>query len=302
MELKELKSHINNYESLNFPLFFVCEKETFLVRSYIDAIATNFNLDKRRIGSLSELKEYRNNLVNNYNFLFIYSLNDGETIKEEDIINLKIIILTSHIPEKNFNYINFPKKLEEWQIEDYMRALVPGLDQREISWLSKITKDVRTGEPNIDRLTLEAQKIGVFDKKDQEHIFAMMNADNAYSDLNSSNIFTLVAAIMRKDINTIDNIIKDIDCVDVEGLGLITLLLKQFKDLIDVTFGSKDYNKLGMTEKQYNSVCKYERFYKDTNLINIYEFLNDLDYRLKTGLLDINNKQLVTYVIFNVLR
>ena len=57
-----------------------------------------------------------------------------------------------------------------------------------------------------------------------------------------------------------------------------------------------------MSEKQFNFL-RYNQCNKYSNeqLFNIYNFLTDIDYRLKSGLLDMSNNQLNYYIISKII-
>ena len=231
-------------------------------------------------------------------YLYIYKLNKDDNLSKEQLKDYKIILISdtdrkdSDIEKVVFN------KLENWQIEAYVQALLPGLDNREVSWLCKNAKY------DIWRLDNEASKLNIFDKKDQSKILMAINDDNGYVDLNELTIFNLSNAIMNKDMLGIKKVVEDIDNIDVEGTGLVTILLKNFLNIINIQTNSKaTAQSLGMSEKQfrylqYNQCNKYS----NEELFNIYNFLTDIDYKLKSGLLEMTNNQLNYYVLSHIIK
>ena len=296
MELKELKEKILNKSNIQFPLVFINSNNDFLLNEYLHAISKNLSLNLRYISSISELTDITSSMFYNDDLLFVYKPEKDTIVKEEDVKNNKIIIIYDKLPEENkIESVEFCK-LENWMIEDYASTLLPGLTKQETDWLCKICKY------DIERVGLECQKLSVFNKQEQQKIFQEINDSNGYCDLNDLNIFNLTNAIVKKDILTIKNIVKDIDNIDIEGTGLVTIMLKQFLNIINIQIGKNlSAEKLGMSEKQFRAIQYNCNKYSNDELINNYKFLNNIDYKLKSGLLEMTNEELVQYVLNNIL-
>lgn len=298
MELRELKNKILAQEALSFPLLFINYDNDYLIKSYIKKIAENNSLTIKEIESIKEMVDIESGMFQEVDYLYIYKLNKDDNLSKEQLKDYKIILISdtdrkdSDIEKVVFN------KLENWQIEAYVQALLPGLDNREVSWLCKNAKY------DIWRLDNEASKLNIFDKKDQSKILMAINDDNGYVDLNELTIFNLSNAIMNKDMLGIKKVVEDIDNIDVEGTGLVTILLKNFLNIINIQTNSKaTAQSLGMSEKQfrylqYNQCNKYS----NEELFNIYNFLTDIDYKLKSGLLEMTNNQLNYYVLSHIIK
>ena len=298
MELRELKNKILAQEALSFPLLFINYDNGYLIKSYVKKIAENNSLTIKEIESIKEMVDIESGMFKEADYLYIYNLNKDDNLSKEQLKDYKIILISdtdrkdSDIEKVVFN------KLENWQIEAYVQALLPGLDNQEVSWLCKNAKY------DIWRLDNEASKLNIFDKKDQSKILMAINDDNGYVDLNELTIFNLSNAIMNKDMLGIKKVVEDIDNIDVEGTGLVTILLKNFLNIINIQTNSKaTAQSLGMSEKQfrylqYNQCNKYS----NEELFNIYNFLTDIDYKLKSGLLEMTNNQLNYYVLSHIIK
>ena len=298
MELRELKNKILAQEALSFPLLFINYDNDYLIKSYVKKIAENNSLTIKEIESIKEMLDIESGMFKEVDYLYIYKLNKDDNLSKEQLKDYKIILISdtdrkdSDIDKVVFN------KLENWQIEAYVQALLPGLDNQEVSWLCKNAKY------DIWRLDNEASKLNIFDKKDQSKILMAINDDNGYVDLNELTIFNLSNAIMNKDMLGIKKVVEDIDNIDVEGTGLVTILLKNFLNIINIQTNSKaTAQSLGMSEKQfrylqYNQCNKYS----NEELFNIYNFLTDIDYKLKSGLLEMTNNQLNYYVLSHIIK
>ena len=296
MELKELKEKILNKSNIQFPLVFISSNNDFLLDEYLYGISKNLALKLHYISSIGELNDITSSMFYNDDLLFVYKPEKDVVVKEDDVRNNKIIIIYEKLPKENkIDSVEFCK-LENWMIEDYATTLLPGLTKQETDWICKICKY------NIERVSLECQKLSIFDKNKQSEIFKEINDSNGYCDLNDLNIFNLTNAIVKKDILTIKNVIKDIDNIDIEGTGLVTIMLKQFLNIIKIQMGKNiSAEKLGMNERQFRAIQYNCNKYSNDELISNYKFLNEIDYKLKSGLLETSNKELVQYILNKIL-
>lgn len=187
-------------------------------------------------------------------------------------------------------------------IEDFVKMRLQGLDDTQIKWLCEVcTYD-------IFRLDQECKKLEIFDINQQKAMFNLMNEENAYSDLSSFTIFNLTNALIKKDLNTIKSILNDILSIDVEGVGLVTILHKQIKNLIDIQINPKNTAEtLGMKPQQYNAIRYNVGKFTNNQLMDIFEFLCEFDYKLKSGYIQFsgsakeNNLRIIDYIIVNLL-
>ena len=296
MQLKDLKDRILTKGRIPFPLIFLSENNAFLIKQYIEAIAKNGHLSVFPIKSLKELDDITASVFYEDDKLFIYEAPAEAVLRSSDFTKGKVIITTTKEPkDTDIDVVKFIKP-ESWMIDDYASVLLPGIPKQEVQWLCKICNY------DINRVNSECAKIGCFEKGDQQKVFELINKENGYSDLNDLNIFNLSNAIVKKDSVTIKNIMRDIDSIDIEGTGLVTILLKQFLNIINIQLNKKaTAQSLGMSEKQFRAVSYNCGKYTSDALISIYAFLNAVDYKLKSGLLDVSNKDLVQYILNNVL-
>ena len=297
MELKELKEKLLNKELVSLPLLFINKDATFLINTYIDEIAKQQNMQKIEVSSFTEIENLENEMFKEKEYLYVLNLTKDIKIDVEKIRNYKLIIIGENKGLENIDTVTFDKPLE-WQIESYVQVLLPGLKEDDIKWLCKISKY------DLNRLKNESDKISIFSKNDQEKVFKEINADNGYSDLNDLTIFNLSNSIMKKDVLGVKKVLSDLDNIDVEGTGLVTILIKNFFKILNIqTNRNCTPDTLGITPNQFNYL-KYNQcgIYSEKELIDNYAFLHTIDRRLKSGLLDLSNKQLTYYIISNILK
>ena len=305
--IQELKKAIQNKNLDNSLLVLKWSDFSFVAFEYIHAIAEFKNLEIKVIDDFDDaFSTIENNLFDfsHIDYLQVCILDKFKTkltYQLEDLEN--VVVVCKDVDEKTLEYIiekehyfEIPK-LQDWQIEDYFHVMCPGLSEPKIKWLCGLTNS------DIYRIYNESKKIACFDKSLQEDVFDLIDEDNGYSDLTQKKKYNLTNTILSKDLRQVSTILKDIDNMDVEGVGLITILRKSFKIVIGIQM-DKDATpeKLGIKSGQFNVVrAKNCNKFNNDKLKSIYKFLVDFDYNLKNGKVDMSKDRLVDYIICEVL-
>lgn len=301
MTLKELKLAIEtNTLDLSNTLIFKYNNSKFLCKHYIYNICKNKNLTEMKIESLDSFGDDTDLFDSNTsNYLYVYETDELSELNN----NASNLIIICKKVNKNikFDYIEF-KDVENWQLEEFIKMRLSGLSKDAVKWLCEICKY------DYYRLDNECKKIEIFPESTQNIIFEQMNADNTFSDLNSLTIMNLSNAIMGKDLNNINNILSDLKNIDIEGTGLVTILLKQFKSNIEIACSNSWNDTMTCSEKQFKYLKYHPNYnYNLNQMIDIYQFLTGIDVRLKRGDLQFkldnrpNNASFVDYIVTNVL-
>jgi len=282
---------------------FVWSDNSFLAHQYAREIARVRGLAIKYVDSLDDAID---SLDDAFSFeepedvLKVYSCQKFDIPRDISSLNNMIVICQDTTGDSSCVY-KFPK-LEDWQMIAFMKQQCPGLNDLEIQWLFDITSSISKNNENIFRLSNEAKKINCFSKSEQEQVFKALSDANGYSDLSPLTIFNFTNAILKKDIKTIKDVLKEIDSIDIEGTGLITILHKNFKQVIDIQLGKNATpESLGMSMKQFKAVEYNCGKFTSNSLVNIFEFITGLDYKLKSGQLDISNQRLIDYIVCSVL-
>lgn len=129
MELATIKHAIENNENLPSSIIFNCTENAFIPESYIDHLRTRFKISY--IQSLDYIVNLKNDIFSEYpkDTLFIYKTDMLDSINPiiSEVDNLIIICynIDKSIIESYSNYIVTVPKLESWQIEDYIKSVLP---------------------------------------------------------------------------------------------------------------------------------------------------------------------------------
>lgn len=295
MKLEDLKSKLLN-ENIHISfLVFECEESYFIPKQYITYYAEKNNLNISYIESVQEISNNTNIFGNdNYLYILIQDKYELEKINYDAVDNCIVICKTSKDIDKKF--ICKVPKLQKWQVLEYERQVCSGLSTTIYERLYNITQG------NINRIDLELAKIKIFPQEIRENIYQSISQSGGYSDLSTTTVFNYTNAIMHKDLTTLIAIQKELQSIDVEGVGILVILNKNIKQLIDVQMSKNSSPEaLGMQKNQYYAIKYNCGVFTNTQLIKMFKFLTSLDDKLKSGNLQLSSSQLVAYITLNLL-
>lgn len=310
MRLMELKKSIERGSVGHAPIFMLSKDGGFVASQYIKAIAKLNGLRISYVDSLDGLCSQEADLfgysakpsgaqgvlqvlitdklvgpipfgIEGLTDLFVsFSSADPEAIRKLDGLG----ILTE-VPA-----------LKDWQVLDYMKSVCVGLGTDKLRWLYSIAKG------NVFRLSNESEKIGVFPKDEQEEVFRDLNESDGYADLSSLTIFNLTNGIMKKDRDSVKEVLLGADGIDIEGVGLVTILSRSVRNVIEIQMGSgATPESTGMSPKQFRAVGYECGRFSDAKLMSMYDFLLGFDLKLKSGGIDLDNGRMIDYIVCELL-
>ena len=294
-DIMNLKHNIKEQNVSDSFKIFIYEDNTFAVNQYIETIAEIKNVDIRYITSLSDLNT--DDIFDDLSQDVLYVLNVDKLLPPYvDPLKLNNVIvkcksIDASITNQYADYVYKFPKLQQWQIHDLVKTLT-NLDEKKVNWLCEVSNW------DVYRLYNEALKLKLF--QDTNSAFELFNIEDAYSDLSNYNIFNFITAITKRDLNTIVDILKNINNIDIEPYGVLTLLLKQFRTIIDIQMNPKaSAESLNMPPKQFYAIKMNCGRFDNNKLIDIYEKLTSIDLMLKSGELD--NNKIIEYLLINIL-
>lgn len=300
MDISKLKEEIENGNVLNTFMIFNCEN-TFIAKQYYRAISHCLNKPIQYLESLDSYFNKSKNIfgeLNNDNYLNVFYTEKLE-LHTNDLIGKKYLIVISKKIDKDTEniyseYIVNVPEIENWHIKDYVYSVLPGIDIKYLDWL------IDNCNNDINRVQNEIDKLICFDEIQRQTIFEDMLADNAFSDITNKTIFDFTNAIQKKDIESLKCIYDEINVMDVEDIGVVTILYKNFIKLLKV-WGSRNPTpeNTGLNSKQIYAIQKSAHVWTLQQLINIIKFLTNIDYQLKTGLL--SNINIRDYIVMKLM-
>lgn len=300
MTIKELKSIIKTKSIIHNFLIFLCKDNYFLASTYAHAIAQNNNMTIQAIETLNESTINNSSFLCDKDNLQILYTDCFEDYYPKYTDFTDTIIICKKIDKKIIDLVSsyiveFPK-LSTWQLEDYAKVYCPGLEEECYSQIVKLVNE----DPY--RLNNELAKINIFEQVERMSIFVSLKNDRL-TDWFSFSIFELSNAILVKDFLTISKCLYYINNCDFEPLGLVTILLNNYKKILFVNHNSGvSPDVLGITQKQYNAIRYYYKDYSQNRLYKLIQFLTSIDLQLKQGKLELSKGYFLDYIICNILQ
>lgn len=309
MRLSELKDSIINNTLGDSLLIFIWEDNKFLASQYIHEIAKKRSQEIQFVDSFDELvgiSANENVFGDDFgdNVLKVLDTDTFDELASEGMASIANSIIMCHklAKEVAYSYESFPNltinfaKEEPWQAKEYISAMCKGLSNESISRLYDLTNG------DIFRIDNEIGKINCFPIEEQERVLSDMVSNGAFDDLAQTNIFNLTNAIVKKDLLTIGRILRNIKNMDVDAIGLSAILHKNIKNIIDIQMNSKATpESLGMSAKQFRAIEYSCGKISNPKLIELLKFLDELDFKLKSGALDLPNEDKIDYIVCKML-
>ena len=301
MTLQDIKSQIEQNKITSTFIIFNCDKN-FIARQYIKEISKLLNLPITYIEDINSLSNKSKDIffgeINEIPTLRIFNIDEFDYSTNELSNEKNLIIVTKKINKNTTeiysDYIIDVPSIEHWCIKDYLYSILTGVNTKYIDWL------MDNCNYDIDRLQLEAEKLLIFNENERNIVFEQMLEDNAFIDITNKTIFDFTDSIVKKDINKLKRIYEDIDNIDIEDIGLITVLYQNFKKLLQV-WGNKcpTPENTGLSSKQIYAIGKLPRVWSEIQLANNLEFITSLDFKIKTGVMPMNIIR--DYIVLKVL-
>lgn len=300
MDIQKLKQNIEEENvQIGFWIFQYTDN-SFLPHQYIHEIRKILNKDVQILDDLNVLVSPQKNIFGNTDAsdlirLFVTECFESDNPYLEEENNL-IVVCKKVTNEELFkdSIIKFPK-LEQWQIKDYVYSIADGVPEEKLDLLIQICKG------DIFRISSEASKLSLFTEQERMHVFDSFLEDGVFDDLSEHNIFDFSNAILKKDIVSLAALYKEIEKIDVEPLGLVTILYNNLKSIISIQFDpSITPEILNISPKKFWAIKKYScGYYTKEQLIQSFYLITDIDRKLKSG--EITVDLIVDYIVCHML-
>lgn len=301
MTIQELKNHLEKQEYDGKLLILKYDDNNFIPHQYIDCILKFTHLFPNYIDDLSSLISNMNNIFGiKEDTMLNIMYTDNFDVYDKNICNLINTIIVCNKIGKNCidlyaDYIVEIPKLEEWQIKDYVYSNLNGVPENQLNWLISICKN------DIFRLDNEISKLKLFDKTQFHMMFQKFIDDNVFNDLSQYSIFNFSNAIIKRDKNMIIEIYKELNNIDINEIGLVSILYTNFRNIISIQMGKNPTaESLGMKQNQFNAIKYNCGKYNNAELVDIFKTITSVDLAIKNGTLDVNN--IIDYVLCKIIK
>ena len=299
MTLIELKESIINKRAPSDFMIFINKDNQFLASQYVKALGELSVGGINKINSIYEPQQSSLMLLTSNSEALNILITEVFDERAEDYSQFENTIVVCEQVDKGIaknveDYIiKFPK-LEEWQLFDYAKTICPNLDNEDILWL------VKASDNDIYRITNELDKASLFKNGEQKEVFSAIRFDPQL-DLYKADLFETVNALVLGDTLKLYEFVKQNGQEIHEPVVLANRALSSLKNIILVSQNpGLSYVDLSMSENQYKFI---KRNYNSLNLAAAkkkLKFLAEFDLLLKTSKLELDKRDMLSYLINNL--
>lgn len=291
INLEELKNEIENNSLAHSLVIYKCAKGSeFIPHQYVLNLRNLCGYEIQHVDNVDELPKESLFTTVDFSGLTILTIDKLDEVISES--NNRVWVICNKIDNKvkkecDDCIVEVPK-LEEWQVRDFISSYCDVLSESQIDELYEVYKN------NLFRLDNELHKIKLIGNYEQIK-------SQLYTDISNYNVFDIVNSIVRRDRVSLSNIYRDIDCIDIEPFGLLTLLINNFRHVIDIQLARNATDEsVGVSSRQFWAIKNYScGHYSKDELVYIYKLLTEIDYKVKSGKLD--TSMLINYIICKIL-
>ena len=298
IDIRQLKAEIENNNLTKHFIIFKCGKiNKFIPHQYALEYCGKNDVGVVHVDSPEEFP--RRTLFDSFvtSNLIIYEvdkLSEELPIEQEEVATNNIWVVCKNIDAKikklYEDYIVEVPKIDDWQILDLISTSCPDLLEKEQHELFDVYKE------DLFRLNNELDKIKLCGNKSYQRIKSQL-----YVDISNYDVFDITNAIIRRDKKRVSDVYNEIENIDVDPFGLLTLLINNFRKVIDIQLSrNPSAESVGVSDKQFWAIRKYScGFYSKEELVEIFTFLNGIDYKVKSG--ELPSSLMIDYIICKVL-
>ena len=299
MTLIDLKNFITNNIVPSDFMIFVSKDCPFLAHQYVKA------LGELSVGGITKINSVYEPLQSSIMLLaaptealnVLYT----ETFEErsEDYTQFENTIVVCDQVSKDIAknvekyVIKFPK-LSDWQLCDYAKTICPTIDDEDIKWL------VNAADCDIDRVINELNKVALFGKSEQKEVFAAIRFD-PQSDLYKADLFNIVNALVLGDSAVLFDFLKHDGWEIHEPVVLANRAMTSLKNIILIAKNPQlSAADCGVSPGQYTFIKSRYRSLNVEAVKHKIKFLANFDLLLKTSQLDLDKRDMLSYLISNL--
>lgn len=279
-------------------LIIVYSDNKFVAEQYTKQIALNNKYDIEQVESVQDLLTSLSNVFGDKSQKLLIvdkfqcDIQLLGKVKDAIIITNKIEKETSKLFD---NYIIQIPKLETWQVEDYALSSVDGVKQEDLIAL------VASCDGDIYRVESELAKLKIFNKENRQYLYKLFTEKGMFPTTEKYTIFSLSNALLTKNVESVSRILEHIDEIDVNPIGLLTILYRNVANVIAIQLNPKATpENTGLTTGQFYAIKKNNiNFYTKEQLITIFNNLTALDLKIKSG--EVPMEIVIPYIVESML-
>lgn len=146
-------------------------------------------------------------------------------------------------------------------------------------------------QSNYDLIYSELNKLLLY--YNEPCMITYEDVKNITSKCLNDNNFKFVESVINKDLNTANNILKDLYTLKVDPIALISLLAREYRLILytKILMSNGFYKdsltkKLSLQDWQVDKLIKEGNNYSDSEIKKYLKFIAEIDYKIKRGIYD----------------
>ena len=275
-------------------LIFNCGKNEFVPLQYAYHLADLHQQEIKTVDSLDDYYQSTSGFSAGDSALYLYKVGTLEEVdplltEGNDIIIIANKVKKDVYKDYAYNIVDVPE-LESWHVHNYIQGICSGLTDAQAQWLAK------SCNYDLFKIDQELAKIKVFAPAAQTTLFDVFVGGGLLGEVAEETIFDLTNAIQARDLDKIKTILTHIGSIDVEPVGLITVLSNNFKKLIKVWLAKNPTEaSIGLKSNQIWAINRQPHTYSKEQLLKVLKAINEVEYKLKNG--EIPENLIIDYLI-----
>lgn len=279
MNIEELKNLIESDLYNGMPIIFTQVKQCpFIAYQYIHQIKKDNKLEVRYVTSVEDIPvEQFFNIPGSDKTFYVCELKNDKDLKDLDRRQNCAFLLadkSSNLEREDAYVVEIPK-LQDWQVIDYIKSRLPGIEDLRVQQLITLTEsDLFAIEKEIDKIT------AVTEEEQPSIIQSILEGRDSYT-----TIFEVVGAILKRDKSSITRIYNAIQNMNISPFALLSLLYTNYRNMIKVHLSPNPTpENTGLKPNQFWAIKKsYEGLYTKEQLVTIFKTLISLEREIKEG-------------------
>ncbi len=172
-----------------------------------------------------------------------------------------------------------------YKIREYVRSNKYKIETEAINYL------ISNLQSNYDLIYSELNKLFLY--YNEPCMITYEDVKNITSKCLNDNNFKFVESVINKDLNTANNILKDLYTLKVDPIALISLLAREYRLILytKILMSNGFYKdsltkKLSLQDWQVDKLIKEGNNYSDSEIKKYLKFIAEIDYKIKRGIYD----------------
>ena len=292
INIEELKNEVENNKMNRSLVIFIVPNTRFVAEMYIRKIASSRGSNIKLVEELDTALKSTDSMFENKSTDDVVVCKCDKLSYHRDGLDNMFIISSSVDGETKELYrdsiVEVPR-LQDWQIEEFVKNSLPSVGDNEIHRFLTFHKY------DIDKIYQDIQKFEKFPEYDLNNCFSEY-VDYLYETNPDITIITFLKAMQTKNVSEIKKHLVTRSSVNIDPIGFLVMMTNSFKRMLQVRCSQNPTEEsTGIKANQIWAIKNLPKVFTTTEISNIYKKLLDCDLMVKTGKL--KSTEVIDYIV-----